>query len=669
MEVRTVCLLGHASAGKTALAEALLKKGGYDAKFDVTPEAKSRGHSVDLGVGSLLQGEKLLQILDTPGFSEFVEEIYKALWASETALVVVNAEKGVEVHTEKAWELVQKFKRPSLVVINKMDLPNADLPRALESLRTTLLGRFACLELPIREGTNFVGYVDLIENTAVYKDKRKGEIPANLKETAAAERERLLEVLAEANDELMVHFLEGQEIPVNEIQQALKDALRERIFTPVLCTSVTSGTGIDALLEMLQTETPTFTEVNKPSESFVAQAFNLFSDQYLGKLAFLKIVGGTLSEGDTITNSNTGAQERVKEILRFHGDKSEKIPRAHAGEIVALAKLTDCQLGETFAANGATQKLPWIEFPKPVFARAVTPETQADDEKMSSALKEIASVKATLNFYRDTVTHEAILAGLGDTHLHVFIERLKNRYGVSVKTHKPHIPYKETILKVAQGQYKHKKQSGGRGQYGEAHLRVEPLPGKHYEFVDEVKGGVIPREYIPAVEKGVIEAMQQGILAGYPMTDVRVAVYYGSYHDVDSNEISFKIAGSHAFRLAAAAAQPSLLEPMYKATIWTPSDYTGDIISSLNGKRGRILGMGMDEGASDGSTKKLDKIEAEVPLAEMMDYALELKSITQGRATFQMEFLRYQVVTSEKLAEELLKREGKTIGKPAAEAK
>ncbi|GBC76463.1 Elongation factor G [bacterium HR07] len=664
MEVRTVCLVGHAGSGKTALAEALLKRGGHDAKFDFTPEAKSRGHTVDLGVGSLLQGEKLLQILDTPGFTEFIEEVYKALWASETAVLVVNAEKGVEVHTEKVWELIQKFKRPSLIVINKMDLPNADLPKALESLRTILPGRFACLELPIREGANCVGYVDLIENKAVYIDKRKGAIPAELQATAAAERERLLEVLAEANDELMVHFLEGQEVPVSEIRHALKDALRARLFSPVLCTAVPSGAGIDALLEMLQTETPAFAELHKPAESFRAQAFYLFSDQYLGRLAFLKVLGGTLSEGDTITNVNTGAQERVKEILRFHGDKSEKISQAHAGEIIALAKLSDCQLGETFASTSSAEKLPWIEFPKPVFARAVTPETQADDEKMSSALKEITSVKATLSFYRDPVTHEAILAGLGDTHLNVFTERLKNRYGVSVKLHKPHIPYKETILKVAQGQYKHKKQSGGRGQYGEAHLRVEPIPGKTYEFVDEVKGGVIPREYIPAVEKGVLEAMQQGILAGYPMTDIRVAVYYGSYHEVDSNEISFKIAGAHAFRLAAQAAQPALLEPIYKVTIWTPSEYTGDIISSLNGKRGRILGMGMDEEPSDGIPKR-DKIEAEVPLAEMLDYALELKSITQGRATFQMEFLRYQVVTSEKLAEELLKREGKTISKPA----
>lgn len=656
MEVRTVCFIGHAGSGKTALAEALLKRSGHDAKFDFTPEAKSRGHSVDLGVGSLVQGDRLLQILDTPGFAEFVEEVYKALWASETAVLVINAEKGVEVHTEKVWELTQKFKKPSLVIINKMDLPNADLPKALESLRTTLPGRFVCLELPIREGTSFVGYVDLIENKAIYTDKRKGEIPQSMKATAAAEREQLLEVLAEANDELMVHFLEGQEIPVDEIRRALKDALRARLFSPVLCSSVASGVGIDALLEMIQTETPTFTDFTKPSESFVAQAFYLFSDQYLGRLAFLKILGGALSEGDTITNVNAGAQERVKEILRFHGDKSEKIPQAHPGEIVALAKLSDCQLGGTFAGNSSAQKLPWIEFPKPVFARAVTPETQADDEKMSSALKEITGVKATLSFYRDTVTHEAILAGLGDTHLNVFIERLKNRYGVSVKLHKPHIPYKETILKVAQGQYKHKKQSGGRGQYGEAHLRVEPIPGKTYEFVDEVKGGVIPREYIPAVEKGVLEAMQQGTLAGYPMTDVRVAVYYGSYHEVDSNEISFKIAGAHAFRLAAQAAQPALLEPIYKVAIWTPLDYTGDIISSLNGKRGRILGMGMDE---------RDKIEAEVPLAEMLDYALELKSITQGRATFQMEFLRYQVVTSEKLAEELLKREGKSMNKPA----
>lgn len=668
MEVRTVCLVGHASAGKTALAEAFLKRGGHEAKFDFTPEAKSRGHSVDLGVGALVQGERLLQILDTPGFGEFVEEVYKALWASETALVVINAEKGVEVHTEKSWELIRKFKRPAIVVINKLDLPNANLPKTVESLRTTLSGRFAFLQLPIHEGGKFLGYVDLIENKAVYADKRKGDIPQNLKDAVTAERERLLEALAEADDELMVRFLEGQEIPADQIRHALKDALQKRLFSPILCTSVATGVGVDALLEILQTQTPAFTELQKPSERFIAQAFNLFSDQYMGRLAFLKILGGQLSEGDTIININTGAQERVKEILRFHGDKTEKISRAQAGEIIALAKLSDCKLGETFATEPTVEKLPWIEFPKPVFARAVTPETQADDEKMSGALKEIVSLKATLDFYRDNVTHEAILAGLGDTHLNVFVERLKNRYGVSVKMHKPHIPYKETILKVAHGQYKHKKQSGGRGQYGEAHLRVEPIPGKTYEFVDEVKGGVIPKEFIPAVEKGVLEAMQQGTLAGYPMTDIRVAVYYGSYHDVDSNEISFKIAGAHAFRLAAQAAQPALLEPIYKVTIWTPSDFTGDIISSLNGKRGRILGMGIDETATDGTTK-IDKIEAEVPLAEMLDYALELKSITQGRATFQMEFLRYQVVTSEKLAEELLKREGKTLGKPATEQK
>ena len=668
MEVRTICLVGHASAGKTALAEAFLKRGGYEVKFDFTPEAKSRGHSVDLGIGALVQGDRLLQVLDTPGFSEFIEEVYKALWASEMALVVINAEKGVEVHTEKTWELTRKFKKPAMVVINRLDLPNADFPKTLESLRTTLPGRFVPLQLPIHEGGKFLGYVDLIENTAIYPDKRKGEIPQNLKDTVTAERERLLEVLAEANDELMVRFLEGQEIPADQIYHALKDALRKRLFSPIVCTSATTGMGVDALLEILQTQTPAFAELQSPSERFVAQAFNLFSDQYMGRLAFLKILGGQLSEGDTIININTGAQERVKEILRFQGDKTEKIPQARAGEIIALAKLSDCKLGETFAAEPTVEKRPWIEFPKPVFARAVTPETQADDEKMSSALKEIVSLKATLDFYRDNVTHEAILAGLGDTHLNVFAERLKNRYGVSVKMHKPHIPYKETILKVAHGQYKHKKQSGGRGQYGEAHLRVEPIPGKTYEFVDEVKGGVIPKEFIPAVEKGVLEAMQQGILAGYPMTDIRVAVYYGSYHEVDSNEISFKIAGAHAFRLAAQAAQPALLEPIYKVTIWTPSDFTGDIISSLNGKRGRILGMGMDETATDGAVK-IDKIEAEVPLAEMLDYALELKSITQGRATFQMEFLRYQVVTSEKLAEELLKREGKTMAKPAPEQK
>lgn len=667
MEVRTICLVGHASSGKTALAEAILRKFGREAKFDTTPEAKHRGHSVDLGLGCVVQNDRILQILDTPGFGEFVEDVYKGLFGAEAAVLLVNAEKGVEVHTEKTWELVRKFKKPAFVLINKMDLPNADFAKALDSVKENLDGRFGCLEWPIREGNAFVGYVDLVQNKVIYFDKRKGDIPANLKELVASEREKLLELLAEANDDLMVHFLEGQEIPEEEIKTALKAALKERIFTPVLASAVPVAASLEAFIELLQSAAPTFAEVQKPQEAFAAVVLNLFADQYLGRLSFLKIFGGTLSEGDTITDAQVGTQERVKEILRFFGDKSEKTPQAGPGEIVALAKLGTSHLGDTFAHNAAA-KIPWLEFPKPVFPRAVTPETQADDEKMSTALKEIASSKATLSFYRDSVTHEAILAGLGDTHLQVFTERLKNRYGVSVKLSRPHIPYKETILKVAQGQYKHKKQSGGRGQYGEAHLRVEPFPNKGYEFLDEVKGGVIPREFIPAVEKGVAEALQQGVLAGYPMTDARVAVFYGSYHDVDSNEISFKIAGWNAFRLATQAAQPVLLEPIYKVTVWTSADYAGDIISSLNGKRGKILGIDVDEENST-ANKKIDKIEAEAPLAEMSEYALELKSITQGRATFQMEFVRYQVVTSEKLIEELLKREGRAAHKAAAEPK
>ncbi len=668
MEVRTICLVGHASSGKTALAEALLKKFGREAKFDFTPEAKNRGHSVDLGLGSVVQNDRILQVLDTPGFGEFVEEIHKGLFAAEAAVLLVNAERGVEVYTEKAWELSQKFKRPTIVLINKMDLPNADFAKALDSLRTTLEGQFGCLEWPIREGNTFVGYVDLVQNRVIYFDRRKGEIPAHLQELVAGEREKLLELLAEANDDLMVHFLEEQEIPAAEIRAALKTALKERIFTPVLASALPIAPSLETFMELLQTAVPTFAELQKPQEdSLSGVVVNLFSDQYLGRLSFLKIFAGTLCEGATITNLQTGAQERVKEILRFCGDKTEKTPKAGPGEIIALAKLSAANLGDTFALGSTVPPIPWITFPKPVFARAVTPETQTDDEKMSTALKEMANSKATLTFYRDSVTHEAILAGLGDTHLQVFVERLKNRYGVSVKLSRPHVPYQETVLKVAQGQYKHKKQSGGRGQYGEAHLRVEPAPGKGYEFVDEVKGGVIPREFIPAVEKGVVEALSQGVLAGYPMTDVRVAVFYGSYHEVDSNEISFKIAGWNALRLAAQAAQPVLLEPIYRVAIWTPSDYTGDIISSLNGKRGKILGMGME--GDEENAHKVEKIEAEAPLSEMLEYALELKSITQGRATFQMDFARYQVVTSEKLTEDLLKREGRTAHKAPAETK
>jgi len=658
MEVRNICLVGHSGSGKTKLAEALLSRSpsGGEVKLDTSPEAKARGFSIDLNLGYLEWKGSRLFILDTPGFLEFIEELYKGIRVAETAILVINAEKGVEVQTEKAWELIQEFRKPALAFINRMDLENADFARALEDLRGKLGDKFVPLQLPIHEGGRFAGVVDLLEEKALYfgatgtGTTSKKEIPAELADRVKEERERLLENLAEVDDELMMQFLEGEEVEQARLRPALLEAVRARVFTPVLCGSATTGAGLDLLLDTLTSATPPYTDEEEPElNGLELLVFDLASDPYLGKMAYVKVFGGSLTEGTELVNLSSGAKEKVKDIYRMRGASAEKTSEAGPGELVALTKL-EVALGDTLAAEPTAPKLKLADFPRPVYSRALTPLTQADEEKMSTAVRELVETKATLDVQRDDVTKETIFWGMGDTHLGIFAERLKNRYGVSVRMDRPHIPYKETIQKVATAQYKHKKQTGGRGQYGEVYLRVEPLPrGKEFEFVDEIKGGVIPQQFIPGVEKGVREAMEKGVLAGYPVTDVRVAVYYGSYHPVDSSELSFKIAASKAFQLAIQNASPVLLEPVMKLVVWTPPEFTGDIMSSLNGKRARILGMEPEGGR--------DRIEAEAPLAEVQDYALELKSLTQGRATFQMEFLGYQPVTSEKLAEELLRRE------------
>ena len=647
-EVRNICLVGHSGAGKTKLAEALLKKGGAEVQLDSSPEAKAHGYSVDLNIGYIKLDATLLNLIDTPGFLEFIEELYKGLGVAETALLLINGEKGVEVQTEKAWELIEQFERPALCFVNKMDLENADFAKVLGELRSKLDERFAPLQLPIHEGNKLIGVVDLLEEEALYFDKRKGEVPAELASQVEAEREALLERLAEADDELMMKFLEGEEMEVAQLRSALKEAVAQRLLVPVLCGSATAGLGLDLLASYLVSATPPFApgEAEGPS----ALVFDLAADPYLGRLAFVKVFGGALSEGAALTNVSQGKKERVKDIYRLRGGATEKVSQVEPGELVALTKLDGPAIGDTLAAAEDAPAMKLADFPKPVFSRALLPASQADEEKMSTALKELVDTKATIEVYRDDVTKETILWGMGETHLGVFAERLKNRYGVTVKMERPLIPYKETVQKVAEGQYKHKKQTGGRGQYGEVYLRVEPLPrGGGFEFVDEIKGGVIPAQFMPGVEKGVREAMEKGVLAGYPVTDVRVAAYFGSSHPVDSSELAFKIAASKAFQIAAEKASPVLLEPVVHLVVWTPSEFTGDIMSSLNGKRAKILGMEPEGGR--------DRIEAEAPLAEVQSYALELKSLTQGRATFQMELVGYQPVTSEKLAEELLKRE------------
>lgn len=617
------CLVGHSGSGKTALAEALLRAAkAPEALFDRSPEEKNRRISIDLAVASCTWRERRVTVLVTPGLLEFVEEIYKGLDAADLAVLVVNAEKPVEVVTEQAWELVRRvYRRPALVFANMMDKPLADPEKVLQELRNALPGRFVPLVFPLREGAALKGLVDLVADG--------GPLPA----AAQGWRSALLEEVATYNDALLEKVLAEEPVGKAEVVEALRIGITSGEVVPVLFGSAAAGVGLAELLDWTSLLAPTLPE----SPGTRLRCFALSLDPYLGRLTFVRVLSGEIKEGDTLFDLSTKNKVQLRDIYGFLGTKMEKVGRAEAGEIVALGKLEGIELGSTLSGSPEAEPVPPIPFPRPVFLRAVAPKSQADEEKMSTVLREYVSTKATLTYARDPVTKEGLVSGMGDIHLDVLAERLRNRYGVEVTYRVPKVPYRETIRKTAIASYRHKKQTGGRGQFGEVHLRIEPLPrGAGFEFADETKGGVIPQEFIPGVEKGVRDAMEEGILAGFPMVDIKAVVFYGMYHEVDSSELSFRIAARQAFKLAAEKADPALLEPIMLLTVTTPEAFTGDIISDLNGRRGRILGMESEGGRT--------RIRAEVPLAELLSYALDLKSMTQGRATFQMEFLRYDFV-------------------------
>lgn len=620
------CLVGHSGAGKTALAEVALKEAkAPEALFDRSPEEKNRRISIDLAVAACTWRDRKVTLLVTPGLGEFVEEIYKGLDAADLAVLVVNAEKPVEVVTEQAWEIVRRiYGRPALVFINMMDKPLADPEKALQELQSALSGKFVPLCFPIREGQTLKGLVDLVGGS--------GETPS----AAQAWRSALLEEVATFNDALLEKVLAEEPVTKEEVVSALRVGITSGEIVPVLFGSAATGVGVAELLDWTSLLAPEIADQG----SSKLRCFSLSLDPYLGRLTFVRVLSGEVKEGDILYDLSTKNKVQLRDIYGFFGTKMEKVGRAEAGEIVALGKLEGIELGATLSASPEAEPLPPIPFPKPVFIRAVAPKSQADEEKMSTVLREFVSTKATLTYSRDPVTKEGLVSGMGDIHLDVLAERLKNRYGVEVTYRVPKVPYRETIRKTSIASYRHKKQTGGRGQFGEVHLRIEPLPrGAGFVFADETKGGVIPQEFIPGVEKGVRDAMEEGILAGFPMVDIKAVVFYGMYHEVDSSELSFRIAARQAFKLAAEKAEPALLEPIMLLTVTTPEAFTGDIISDLNGRRGRILGMESEGGRT--------KIRAEVPLAELLSYALDLKSMTQGRATFQMEFLRYDFVPAQ----------------------
>ncbi|MCK5060540.1 elongation factor G [Candidatus Bipolaricaulota bacterium] len=650
---KNICFIGHSGAGKSTLVTALLRKSGIkeDIVLDSSDEEKAHGYSIDMGIGACTWNGEKITMLDTPGGDEFIEEMYKAIPVADLSVLTVNGEKGIEVTTERAWELSGGKQLPTIVFVNHMDKENANFDDLVSSLRNQLEGKFIPIQIPIRQEKEFVGVVDVIANRALYfDDESKKTVPTDLQKDVSELRNYLIEEIASIDDELMLKFLEDEEISVSELSAGLRKGVADGAVTPILCGAASQDKGIRPLMDALVDLAPG-TKENKegPCSAIV---FNLSTDPYLGRLNYVRILQGILKEGETYYDISRKEKIEIRDLHTFDGTKQLPATRGESGEIVAIGKLEDLRVGTTIASEKDTVPFLLADFPKPVYSRTIVPKSQADVGKMSSAVRELTTSKVTLRLERDAVTKEMILWGMGSIQLSVFISRLKNRFNVSLDTRRPAIPYKETITRKATAKYRHKKQSGGRGQFGEVELRIEPTQrGKGFEFLDEIKGASIPGQYIPGVEKGVVEAMEEGNLAKYPVTDVLVAVYDGSFHPVDSSELAFRLAARNAFREAMDQAQPCLLEPLMSLEVRIPDEYTGDVISDLNGRRGKILGME--------PVGRATLVRAEVPLIDSQSYALDLKSISQGRATFQMQFLKYHQVPAN-LQEKIISKSKET---------
>ncbi|MGC8786556.1 MAG: elongation factor G [Anaerolineae bacterium] len=663
-ELRNVSLISHSGAGKTSLTEAMLYNAGVITRLgkvdegntvsDYDPEEIRRKISVNTSVVPWEWEGCKVNLLDTPGYADFVGEVKGAIRVSDAVVVVLCAASGVEVGTELVWQYADELKLPRLAFINKMDRENASFQRTLEQMRAKFNANFVPIQLPIGAQADFRGVVDLLSMQAFLGDgKKASEIPAELRDEAQAMRQQLVEVAAEADDELIVKYLDGAELSVQEIQHGLAAAVAAGKAVLVLCGSAIQNIGVrllqDAIVHYLPSPAAVEAKainVHNHNEEVIrastagplaALVFKTMADPYVGKLTYFRVYSGVLQSDSRVLNANKGEEERIGQLFFLRGKEQMPTKEVIAGDIGAVSKLQVTVTGDTLCDKDHPLTLPGVTFPHPVAFAAVTPKTKADLDKMGTALARLVEEDPTLVVSRDPDTGETVISGMGDSHIDIAVRRLQQKFGVEVITSVPKVPYKETITKTVQVQGRHKKQTGGRGQFGDVWIRFEPLPrGAGFEFVDEVFGGHVPRNFIPAVEKGLREAMAKGVLAGYPVTDFRAALYDGSSHPVDSSEIAFKLAAHLAFKKGMEEANPILLEPIMKVTIIVPEQFMGDVLGDLNTKRARVLGMEQQKGNSI--------IRAEVPLAEMQRYAADLRSMTQGRGYFSMEFERYDQV-------------------------
>ncbi len=665
-QLRNIGIVAHSGAGKTSLAEALAFAMGETTRMgkveqgntlsDYNEDEIERQISIN---ASLLHGEwkqHKINLIDTPGFSDFFGEVVSTMRAADNFMIVVSADAGVEVGTERVRQLADRYEKPRFYVINKLDRENASVEKAFHDLQERFGKKITLLQFPVETGPNFYKIVDVLRMKLLTFEQdgsgkyTESELSEELKARAQELHKNLIEAVAETDDTLMEKYFEEGDLTGEDLEKGFKQAILTRQVVPVLCAAATRNVGVTSLLDFIVKYLPSpadmppvknaeGTEERKcaDEEPLVALVFKTVSEAHMGELSYVRIFSGVLESGMDVLNASQDRAERIGQMFILNGKQKTGVEKLHAGDMGALVKLKATHTGDTLCDKNHPFKLPPIEFPAPLISIAVNPKTKGDEEKISTGLHTLHEEDPTFRVHYDPELKQTIVSGQGELHLEIVLKRLKQRFGVDVDVEPPRIPYRETIKAKAEAQGKYKKQTGGRGQYGDAHLRLEPLPrGGGFEFVDAIVGGVIPGKFIPAVEKGVVETMKEGVLAGYPVVDVKATVFFGSYHPVDSSEMAFKIAASMAFKKAFMEAKPVLLEPIYEITVKVPEEFMGDVMGDISSRRGKILGMD-----SDG---RFQIIKARVPLAELYKYSTTLRSMTQGQGIFEQKFSHYEEV-------------------------
>lgn len=659
-QIRNIGLFSHGGAGKTSLAEAVLFQSGAINRLgkveegstttDYDPDEIKRRISVSTALAPCEWAGHKLNVLDTPGYADFIGEVVQAMRVVDGALILIDAVSGLEVGTETAWREAEKNGVSRMLFVNKMERENANFETALQGLRTRFGSKVVAIQVPAGSQQNFKGVVDLL-TMKVHTDGKAApeDATGELRDFAQGYRDTLVETVVELDDALLNKYLEGEEVTEEELRGALRTGVVNKAIFPVMCGSALANKAIDAAMDALVAYMPNPLEVvvrttdgDVPVGKLVDQGkqaslvWKTISDPYVGRLNYFRVYSGSMQSDSHVWNPNRSREERVGQLYMLLGKRQDAVPRVPLGDMGAVAKLQETATGDTLTAKEGAIQLVGIEFPAPVFSAAITPKTKADLDKLGSSLSRMAEEDPTLRTEKNAETGDMLMSGMGESHIDITAERMKRKFGVDVNIDIPKVAYRETVAGTAKGQGRYKKQTGGHGMFGDTWLQIEPLPGGEFQFEDKTVGGSVPKNFIPAVEKGVREAMQDGIVAGYPVTGVKVILYDGSYHPVDSSEMSFKIAASMGFKKVAGDARPVLLEPVMEMSITVPDAYTGDIIGDLNTKRAQVLGMIPEDGFTT--------VQAKAPYAEVRRYATDLRSITGARGTFTMKFVAYEEV-------------------------